>query len=166
VALAALTPDLSDDKGAAQQLTSFLEGALGEAQAEPAARGGDETIKSLAEAVKNARQNLESLAPGSTGSNENQDLQAQIDQANQRAQNAEQTAQVANRALEVFGGSGDIGSGGANAARAAAGQPQVVQNNYMLHPSDPQVLDTIGRAAVGGIGYQGSRRAIRIPVGP
>lgn len=163
IALAALTSGLEDDKKSAQELVSFLEHVLGETEAEPGPRGGDESIKNIADALKTAQNNLASLS--GSGTNENADLQAQVEQANQKADTAKQEAQIANRALEVFGGSGDIGSGGPNAARAA-GQPSMVQNNYMLHPSDPQVLATIGAAATAGIGYQGSRRAVRSQVGP
>ncbi len=160
VALAALTPGLADDTSAAGQLVSFFEGALSSAQARGA---GSEAIIELANQVKTARSNLESLSsPSSGGTNENADVQAQITQANERAEQATRSAQIAEQALAVFGGTGDIGSGGVN-ARAS-----VIQNNYnyMLHPSDPAVLKTIGNAATAGIGLQGSRRAVRQQVGP
>jgi TP901 family phage tail tape measure protein len=161
VALAALTPDLGDDKTAATQLVSFLETVLGEAKADPGARGGDETIKSLADSVKTARSNLASLS--GSGTNENADLQAQINQKNQQVEVAQRQAQIAEGALAVFGGSGDIGSGGVNAARAAAA-PSITINT--LHPGDPATLTAIGNAATAGIGLQGSRRAVRQQVGP
>ncbi len=159
ISLAALTPGTGDDKAAAGGLVGFLEGILGEVQREPAARGGDATIKSIADSIKTARSNLDSLS-GGTAQNENPDLQAQLNQANERAELATRTAKIAEGALAVFGGSGDIGAGGPN-ARAS-----VIQNNYMLHPSDPAVLMTIGNAATAGIGLQGSRRAVRQQVGP
>jgi TP901 family phage tail tape measure protein len=159
VSLAALTPDLGDDKARAQQLVSFLEGVLGEVQSEPGARGGDSSIKSIADAVKSARGNLESLS-GGTATNENADLQAQITQANERAELSARQTQIAEGALAVFGGPGDIGAGGQN-ARAA-----VIQNVYTLHPGDPRTLSAIGAAATAGIGLQGSRRAVRQTVGP
>ncbi|MGH2878955.1 MAG: phage tail tape measure protein [Solirubrobacteraceae bacterium] len=158
IALAALTPDLGDDKTRAQELVSFLETVLGEDQAEPAARGGDETITNIADQLKTARGNLESLS--GSGTNENADLQAQINQANERAEVAQKTAQIAEQALAVFGGSGDIGAGGANAAQAAAGVV-VHQTVNTLHPGDPATLTAIGNAATAGMGMQGSRRAVR-----
>lgn len=162
IALAALTPGLSDDEASAKSLVSFLEGVLGEAQAEPAARGGAETITQLAEQVKTARSNVEAFAGG--GENSNADLQAQINQANERAQVAQQQAQVAERALQVFSGSGDIGAGGPSAL-AAAGGVTVNQTINTLHPGDPQTLDAIGKAATRGIGLQGNRQAHVIQVG-
>jgi TP901 family phage tail tape measure protein len=156
VSLAALTPGLADDTSAAQQLVGFLEGALGQAEA---AHAGPSAIKELADQVATARSNLQSLTGGG-GSNENADVQAQIEQQKQRTEAAEQRAETAERALRVLGGPGDIGSGGANASAA------VIQHNYMLHPSDPAVLKTIGEAATAGIDYQGGRRSPRIRVGP
>jgi TP901 family phage tail tape measure protein len=160
IAMAALTPSLEDDKAGAQKLVSFLEGVLGEVQAEPAVRGGAEAIKDVADQLKTARSNLESLTTGA-GANSNQDLQAQVNQERQRAEIAERQTQIVSQALSVFSGSGDIGAGGANAAQAT-----IVQNNYMLHPSDPSVLTAVGNAAVAGMGYQGARRAVRMQVGP
>jgi TP901 family phage tail tape measure protein len=162
VALAALTPDLGDDTSRARELVSFFGKVLGEVQAEPGPRGGDTAIKQAAEAYKQAQNNLASLAGGSA-TNDNSDLQAQIDQKNQQLEVAKQGQQIAERALETFGGSGDIGAGGRNAAGAAAGVT-IIQNN--LHPGDPSVLRAIGDAATAGIGLQGSRQAVRVRVGP
>jgi len=82
IALAALTPDLGDDTSRAQELVGFLSKVLGEAQAEPGPRGGDEGIKQVAEALKSAQNNLASLtSPGGGATNDNSDLQAQLDQA-------------------------------------------------------------------------------------
>lgn len=158
-ALAALTPGLADDTTAAQQIQGFFERLLGEVQAEPAQRGGEETIKNIAQQVAQARSNARSLIEG-VGENSNQDLQAQLAQANERAEVEKQRADINEQFVRVAGGSGDIGQGGPNASAA------VIQNNYMLHPSDPAVLQTIGAAAVGGIGYQNGRRAVRVNVGP
>jgi TP901 family phage tail tape measure protein len=157
IALAALTPDLADDKHGAEDLVNFLTNVLGEAQAQPGARGGDEVIASLAEQLKTARDNVTSLTSGGA-QNENADLQAQINQANERAEVAKKEAQISNQALAVFGGSGDIGAGGKNAQQAAAG---VVIHVNTLHPGDPATLSAIGAAATAGIGLQGSRRAVR-----
>ncbi len=41
------------------------------------------------------------------------------------------------------------------------GTPSLVQNNYMLSPSDPGVLEELGRSTVAGIGYQGAQGASR-----
>jgi TP901 family phage tail tape measure protein len=161
VALAALTPDLGDDKAAAQQLVDFFGRVLGEVQAEPGARGGDESIRNIADSLKTAQNNLASLS--GSGTNENADLQAQITQANERAEAQKLRADTNERALQVFGGAGDIGAGGSNAAKAAAG---ATVNVYTLHPGDPATLRAIGAAATAGIGLQGSRQAPRVQVGP
>jgi TP901 family phage tail tape measure protein len=157
VALTALTPGLSDDTTAAQQLAGFLESALSTAEVE---HRPPEVIKELAGQLANARSNLESLAGGG-GSNENPNVQAQITQANERAEAAQQQAQTAERALQVLQGSGDIGSGGANATAAT-----VIINQNNMHPADPAVLKQIGAAAAAGFGYQGGRPSPRIQVGP
>jgi TP901 family phage tail tape measure protein len=162
VALAGLTPDLGDDKQRAGELVSFLQNVLGEVQADPGARGGDDSIKSIADSLKTAQSNLASFAAGSTSTNESSDLQAQITQANTRAETSARQAQIAEQALQVFGGPGDIGSGGQNARGAVV----IHQTNNMLHPSDPGVLLAVGQAATAGIGLQGSRRAVRVQVGP
>jgi Phage-related minor tail protein len=159
VALSALTAGLGDDTTAAQNLVGFLQGVLGQDQSAQGPLGSAEAITSVANALKTAQSNLASLTGGG-GSNENADTQAQIDQATQRAEEAQQKAQTAERALQVFSGSGDIGQGGQNASAA------VVQNIYTLHPGDPQTQLAIGNAAVAGIGLQGSRRAVRVGVGP
>jgi TP901 family phage tail tape measure protein len=158
IALAALTPDLADDKARAGELVSFLERVLGEAQSNPA-RGGDEVVKSLADQVKSARSNLASLS--GSGTNENADLQAQINQKNQQVEVAQRGQQIAEQTLQVFGGSGDIGSGGRNAAQAGA---NITINT--LHPGDPATLNAIGAAATAGIGLQGLRESPRVKVGP
>jgi TP901 family phage tail tape measure protein len=156
VALAALTPGLSDDTSAAQGLAGFLEGAL--AQAQQTGRG-PEVIKELADQVAQARSNLSSLTGGG-GSNENADVQAQLTQANERTQVAEQQRQTAERALQVFGGSGDIGSGGRNAV-------QSVTNNFsVMHMGTPAVQAQMADMVVAGLGYQGGRPNPRVRVGP
>jgi hypothetical protein len=158
IALAALTPDLADDKARAAELVSFLERVLGEAQAEPAARGGDETIAQLAEALQTAKSNAASLT--GSGTNENADLQAQIDQQKARAEVERQRAEINEQALQVFKGAGDIGSG--------SGSSRVVINQTVntLHPTDPRTLEAIGKAATMGIDYQGGRSVPRVQVGP
>lgn len=161
-ALAALTPGLGDDEAAAQSLIGFLTNVLGETQAEPEARGGDASITNIAQQLQTARNNLEAFTKAGT-QNENADLQAQITQANERAESSAQSALIAEQALSVFSGSGDLGAGGRNAAQAAAG---VTQNIYTLHPGDPATLSAIGAAATSGMAYQGSRRTVRVPVGP
>jgi TP901 family phage tail tape measure protein len=162
IALAALTPDLADDKARAQELVDFLTRVLGEVQAEPGPRGGDEAIIQIAGALKTAQGNLASFSGG--GTNENADLQAQIDQQKARAEAAEATVRVQEGALEVLGGPGDIGAGGRTAAGAAAGIT-INQTNNMLHPGDPNVLRAIGKAAIAGVEFQGVRLASRLQLG-
>jgi TP901 family phage tail tape measure protein len=158
IALAALTPDLADDKAREQDLVSFLSKVLGEVQAEPGARGGDESIIAIANALKTAQSNVASFAGGSA-SNENADLQAQITQGKEREEVQKRRADIAEGALGVFSGSGDIGAGGSNAVGATV-------NVYTLHPGDPQTLSAIGAAATAGIDYQGGRQAPRVQAGP
>lgn len=160
IALAALTQDLGDDKAHAQELVSFLEKILGETKAEPDVRGGDEGITQIANALKTAQGNLASLS--GSGTNENSDLQAQINQSKERAEVEKRRADIAEQSLAVFGGAGDIGAGGRNAA-AAASQHFTINT---LHPGDPQTLSAIGTAATAGIGLQGNRQAVRVQVGP
>jgi TP901 family phage tail tape measure protein len=158
VSLAALTTGLDDDKAAAGELVSFLETVLGEVQAEPGVRGGDSSIKNIADSLRTARSNLDSLSGGSA-TNENADLQAQITQANERTALEKRRADINEGALQVLGGPGDIGSGGLNARGATI-------NINTLHPGDPATLRAIGDAATAGMGLQGSRRAVRVAVGP
>jgi len=164
VALAALTPDLGDDTSAQQRLVNFFGKVLGEVQAEPGPRGGDTAIKQVAEAYRQAQSNLASLTGGG-GTNDNSDLQAQLDQRDRKLEVEKQRADTAEQSLQVFGGSGDIGAGGRNAAGAAAGVV-VHQTIQTLHPGDPATLRAIGDAATSGIGLQGSRQAVRVQVGP
>lgn len=156
IALAALTPGLGDDTSAAQQLVSFFESALSTAQSHAA---GPEVITELAQDVKNARSNLESLTTG-TGENSNPDLQAQITQANERAEVERRRADIAEGAFGVLNGPGDIGAGGATAAAA------VTVNQYMLHPGTPEVQLAAAAAAAGGFSYQRPRQSPRTRVGP
>ncbi|MEA2201890.1 MAG: hypothetical protein QOI89_2486 [Solirubrobacteraceae bacterium] len=160
IALASLTPDLGDDKGRAGELVGFLQRVLGEVQAEPGPRGGDESIASIANALHTAQGNLASLTTGA-GTNENADLQAQINQAKEQRDVEKRRADISEQAFGVLSGSGDIGSGGRNAAAAGSNI-----NIYTLHPGDPATLTAIGNAATAGIGLQGSRRAVRTQVGP
>jgi TP901 family phage tail tape measure protein len=150
--LAALTAGLGDDQAAAQATEQFLTNLLGAAIADPS-RGGASVIGDLADQVKQARDNVASLTAGSGSTqNDNADLQAQINRANQRADTAENDARIANLGLKVFQGAGDIGSG-------------FTQNNYMLHPSDPSVLATIGSASVAGMSQQAARQSPRTNLG-
>jgi TP901 family phage tail tape measure protein len=158
IALAALTPGTADDQAKTAELVSLLERVLGEVIAEPGPRGGDDSIRAIAESLKTAQSNLASFS--GVGTNENPDVQAQLTQRDERLAVEKRRADIAEGALAVFSGSGDIGAGGSNA------QAAVIQNNYMLHPADPSVLKTIGEAATKGISYQGSRDASRIRVGP
>jgi hypothetical protein len=158
IALAALTPDLGDDKAAAQQKVDFLGGILAEIQADPGHRGGNDTIASVASDLKNARDNLDSLTNPSGGTtNDNPDLQAQLDQERARRIAAETSSQISEGALKAFGGAGSSGGG-----------PSVVinQTNQMLHPGDPRVLLAVGGAAAAGFDMQGFRRPQSVKVGP
>lgn len=163
IALAALTPDLADDKAGAQELVDLYAGVLSEVLANPAAHGGSDSITEIAGALKQAQDNMAALTGGG-GTNDNADLQAQLDQANERARIADEKQRIAETALSVFGGSGDIGTGGPNAGAAAAGIT-VHQTINTLHPADPATLDAIGSAATAGMGLQGLRRAPRQRIG-
>lgn len=147
-ALAALTQGLDDDKAAAGRKVSFLEGILGLVQADPA-RGGAAAIRDIADQVQRARGNLSSLNQTGTATNENADVQAQIEQAKQAGYAAGLGSRIDAAAAGVFG----KGSGGAT----------VIVNT--LHPGDARTLDAIGAAATAGIGQQGFRRANRENIG-
>jgi TP901 family phage tail tape measure protein len=152
--LAALTPELADDQAAAKATEQYLTGLLGAALSDPA-RGGASVIGALADQVKQARDNVASFTSGGAGGsvNDNQDVQAQIQQANARADAAERAAQVSSLALSVFQGAGDIGTA------------PMIQNNYMLHPADPGVLRAIGDASVAGMSLQPYVTSTRSTVG-
>lgn len=162
IALAALTQGLEDDRQWAGAKEQFLSGILGLALSGNRALSGD-VVADLAEQVARARDNLGSLTGGS-GSNDNADVQAQIEQANQRTSDALEAARINRQALEVFGGAGDIGTGGfRNAMAAAAAAPNITINT--LHPGDPRTLRAIGAAATAGQGLDGGRPSPRVTVG-
>jgi hypothetical protein len=163
IAQAALTPDLQDDKDRAAEKVSLLEQVLGEVQADMEHRGGFDVITDIAGQLKTARDNVTSLTSGGGGlTNDNPDLQAQLDQERARRVAAEDDARINRQALEVFGGGGDIGTGGRNAMQAAGG---TTINVSTLHPGDPATLRAIGDAAAGGFGLQSSRPSPRVRVG-
>lgn len=62
-------------------------------------------------------------------------------------------------------GGGDWQTRSGAPAVPSGAMPQVVQNNYMLHPSDPAVLKRVGEAATAGMGFQGYRHASRTKLG-
>lgn len=152
IALAALTPELGDDEAAGGELVQFLEGALASAQSRHAP---PEAVIELANQLKTARSNLETLTTGTTEA----DVQARLTQAEERAEVAERTANIASQAMEVLGNANNIG---------APSSPQVVvnQTNQMLHPGSPGVASALASAVTTGIGYQHPRPATRIQVGP
>lgn len=149
IALAALTETLEDDKTAAGDLVTFLQGVLD--QAVGGQRPADDSfITDIAGQLKQAKDNVASLT--GNGTNTNQDVQAQIDQAREQARVATESARINAQALAVFAGTGDIGTGGVNALAAARSAPTVV-NNYNM-PGAPHVLRAIGDAATQGQSMQ------------
>ena len=98
---AALPFPLTDDQAAAQARAGFLESILNAALADPA-RGGASTITELAGMVKQARENVASFTGGSV--NDNQDLQAQLDQERERTRLAQESDRVSSQALKAFQG--------------------------------------------------------------
>lgn len=149
VALAALTEGVGDDLSAAESREKFLSGLLN------AAVGGGRSapvVTELADMVKTARENIKAFS-SSSATNENADLQAQIDQQRARADLAEQNARLNAQTLAAFSGYGDIGTGGVN----------VTVNT--LHPGDPRTLTAIGQAAAAGFGFQGGISSPRTAVG-
>lgn len=163
VALAELTDTKEDDKAAGGALSAFWDSLLGQMQGRPVKATA---ITAAARSAKSAREYVKGLTD-STAGGADADLQAQLDQANERTRVAQREGALSRSTLAAFGSSGDIGQGGRN-AYAAAGGPQVIvqQTNQMLHPSDPAVLDAIGRAATSGMSYQGSIDSPRVKVGP
>ena len=149
VALAALTSGLEDDRAAEQSRLSLLEGVLGQA----GARGlSPETVKGLAEAVGSARSNLQSLT--GNGSNDNADLQAQIDQQRARADREAENSRINAAALSAFTGSGDVGFG----RNVTVNFPSVV-------PYSPEQAQRVAGIAASGFGYQRPVGSPRLSVG-
>lgn len=149
VALAALTVGLEDDTAAATAREQFLSGLL--TQAVGAGRS-DAVVTELAEAVASARSNVQSLT--GQGSNDNQDLQAQIEQQRARADREAENNRINASALSAFVRSGDIGFG----------RNQSITVNT-LHPGDPRVMEAIAGAAASGFGYQRPVESPRLSVG-
>lgn len=154
IALAALTAPLDDDTTAASMKVDFLTGVLGELTSGHRAVG-DDVIGDIADSLKSARDNLTSLTTGGTTTNDDADLQAQLDRANEDKRVSDENARINRQALETFGGSGDIGAGGVNARQAAAGGPTVVFQSYV--PPSPGEALRLAAYTVGGMGYQSGR---------
>ena len=151
VALAALTAKTGDDVERATDRKNFLEGLLSTAQSQ---NRSAPVITELAELVQSARENVRSFS-SSGASNENADLQAQIDQQRARADLAEQNARLNAQALATFSDPNDIGTGW--------GGVNLTVNT--LHPGDPRTLTAIGQAAAAGFGFQGGISSPRTAVG-
>lgn len=150
VALAALTQGTEDDTTAATAKEQFLTGLLGAAQG--AGRSAD-VIRELAEAVGSARSNVASLT--GKGTNDNPDLQAQLDQANEKARIADLNSRQNAALWSAWNGPGDIGMGGG---------PTVNVSMNMLTGADPRVALNAANAVVAGIGYQGGIASPRTQV--
>lgn len=148
IAVAALSEGIGDDISAAVAKRDYLEALFaGSAGRSP------EAVKDLADQLRTARDNVTSLtSPAGTVANDNQDLQAQIDQANARAQLAEQNAALNARLWGVWNGPGDLGT-------------SVVVNMNMLTGADPRVARSAADAVVGGLGYQRGQPSPRVGVG-
>jgi hypothetical protein len=149
VAFAALTKPLDDDLTAAQSLETFLETVLGEA---PGRGISDDVQSDLAQAVKQARDNITSITTG--GSNSNAELQAQIDQANERARTADESARINAQALATFSGFGDIGSDGNSALGVVRGQPGLTVSFQSYVPPSPQEALRLAGHVASGFAYQ------------
>jgi TP901 family phage tail tape measure protein len=150
--LAALTAGTEDDRAAAVATEGFLTGILGAVQRDPS-RGGAAAIRDVADRVAQARSNVASFAGGAATSNENADVQAQLEQAREVARVAQRESDINRLGLATFKGAGDIGMGG----------PRIIINT--LHPGDPATLRAIGDAAVGGMSLQGSVSSPRTNLG-
>lgn len=149
VALAALTSGLEDDKSAAAAKEQFLSGLLNQALS---VGRSDSVITELADAVASARSNLQSLT--GTGSNDNADLQAQIDQQRARADREAENNRFNAAALSAFTGSGDIGFG----RNVTVNFPSVV-------PYSPEQAQRVAGIAASGFGYQRPVGSPRLSVG-
>jgi TP901 family phage tail tape measure protein len=149
--LASLTAGLGDDQAAAVATEQFLSNIL--ASAMDGSRGGASVIGDLADQVKQARDNVASLAGGSGSTqNDSADLQAQINRAITERDVALNDARIANLGLSVFQGAGDIGSG-----------THFTINT--LHPGDSRTLAAIAGASVAGMADQASRISPRTNLG-
>jgi SLT domain-containing protein len=127
-------------------------------------------------------------AGAGTGDTSNADAIAA--QATEAARVANRALGLSEAALSVFRGPGDFGNFGIGAYQAAAGSLSAMQalggggggnvspagftgaaggsptiNVYTLHPGDPQTLQAIAGAAVGGMGLQGAVSSPRADLG-
>jgi len=139
VALAALTEGLDDDKTRASAREQFLSGLLNAAVGQGRSA---EVVEELAGMVKTARENVAPFTD-TTKTNDNQDLQAQLDQANERARVADLNARQNTALWSAWNSPGDIGGG-----------LSVTVNQNMLTGADPRVAQGAANAVVAGIGYQ------------
>ncbi|MEI6446481.1 MAG: hypothetical protein WCO96_01220 [Actinomycetes bacterium] len=98
--------------------------------------------------------------------------QEAIDNANRKLEVARSTIAAEQAFLKTAFGFGDIGSGGMNAwtaaggamgLSAAGGNVNIMINS--LHPGDAKTKAAIGKAVVGAVGNQGSRKRPRQTVG-
>lgn len=151
IALAELTPEITDDQaalaGKASLLSSILSGA-----GNGAGRGGVTAVTQIASELKSTRDQIAGLAGGTSSAPDigtpgiTADQQAQADQAARNQTMAAQSAAIDRLVGATMGGS-----------------PTLVFQSYV--PPSPTEARRLADYTVGGIGYQGATQSSKDSVG-
>jgi len=151
IALAELTPEITDDQaalaGKASLLSSILSGA-----GNGAGRGGVTAVTQIASELKSTRDQIAGLAGGTSSAPDigtpgiTPDQQAQADQAARNQTMAAQSAAIDRLVGATMGGS-----------------PTLVFQSYV--PPSPTEARRLADYTVGGIGYQGATQSSKDSVG-
>ena len=147
LALAELTPEISDDQAALAQKESLLSTILSGA-GNGAGRGGVTAVTQIAGELKSTRDQIAGLAGGTSSSPSGitPDQQAQADQAARNQTMAAQSAAIDRLVGATMGGS-----------------PTLVFQSYV--PPSPTEARRLADYTVGGIGYQGATQSSKDSVG-
>jgi TP901 family phage tail tape measure protein len=146
IAMAELTPELTDDQAALAQKESLLSSILSGAGM-GAGRGGVTAVTQIAGELKSTRDQIAGLAGGtSTTPGITADQQAQADQAARNQTMAAQSAAIDRLVGATMGGS-----------------PTLVFQSYV--PPSPTEARRLADYTVGGIGYQGATQSSKDSVG-
>jgi TP901 family phage tail tape measure protein len=147
IAMAELTPQLTDDQAALAGKESLLSTILSGA-GNGAGRGGVTAVTQIASELKSTRDQIAGLAGGTSSapSGITPDQQAQADQASRNQTMAAQSAAIDRLVGATLGGS-----------------PTLVFQSYV--PPSPTEARRLADYTVGGIGYQGATQSSKDSVG-
>ena len=146
IAMAELTPELTDDQAALARKESLLSTILSGA-GNGAGRGGVTAVTQIASELKSTRDQIAGLAGGSSSTpGISADQQAQADQAARNQTMAAQSAAIDRLVGATMGGS-----------------PTLVFQSYV--PPSPTEARRLADYTVGGIGYQGATQSSKDSVG-